>query len=160
MSLVTEMMPLNTEESGRELRMYYDIKKIHDDHLHDGYASVHSCFKYSIETLDISDLYSRCRTYSVVRITNTKQNTIKWMCFVGNKFRHWRFEWGDLYPSKLTQNSPYCIPFPDILVAANHTPAHSIQIQMAFYTATVLHNISLVFSQQKAYLYCCDLVGD
>ena len=27
MSLVTEMMLLNTEESGRELRMYYDIKK-------------------------------------------------------------------------------------------------------------------------------------
>jgi len=27
MSLVTEMMLLNTEESDRELRMYYDIKK-------------------------------------------------------------------------------------------------------------------------------------
>ena len=74
MGLVTEMMLLNTEESGRELRIYYDIKKIHDDHLHGGYASVHSCFKYSTETVDISDLYSRCHTYCVVRIPNTEQN--------------------------------------------------------------------------------------
>jgi len=49
MGLVTEMMLLNTEESGRELRIYYDIKKIHDDNLHGGYASVHSCFKYTVQ---------------------------------------------------------------------------------------------------------------
>ena len=77
MSLVTEMMLLNTEESDRELRMYYDIKNTHDDHLHGGYASVRSCFKYSTESVDISDLYSRCHTYSVVRIPNTKQNKTK-----------------------------------------------------------------------------------
>jgi len=82
------------------------------------------------------------------------------MCFAGNKFWHWRVEWEVLYPSKLTQNNPYCIPFPDILVAANHTPQHSIQIQIAFYTATVLHNTSLAYSYQKAHICLYEIVGD